>query len=101
MALTDTGSLYTNPTLQWAYGRCPMYCNMDRAVLDLTGWDFWDDLDSCLDAPEFYPVGSLFGKGEYYRSFVYRGYNVNEHAEKTALTKRLLDRIKAELEYED
>lgn len=101
MQWVEAGNLYGNQRFQWAYSRSPMYCRMDKAILDFAGWSFWDDLDGCLDAPECYPVGSLFGQGKYYLGFVYRGYDVDEHATKVALAKRLIDQVKAEMAEED
>ena len=82
-----------NPQYQYAYCHSPLYCRMDRSILDEMGWAFFDDLVCDIDAPECYPIGSTYNRDNFFKGFVYRGYDVVEHREQVALAKRLIAEI--------
>lgn len=95
---TDSHSVKSDQKYQYAYCRSPLYCNMDEATLDISGWNFWDDMDGSLDAPECLPVGSRRSRDLYSSSaignFVCREW---EEAERLhALTEKLFAEMKAE-----
>lgn len=47
-----------DPRFQYAYFRTPLYCEIEERVLDALGWNFFDDLDGDLSAPEALPIGA-------------------------------------------
>lgn len=98
-------SIKADPRYQWAYDHRALYLNMDKGLLNLTGWSFFDDLQGDLDAPECLPIGCTHGRdhrgySRYYLGFVGRTHDTVEHARLMALSKRLIDQVIAELKAE-
>jgi hypothetical protein len=83
---------------QYAVCRSPLYCLMDTDTLDTTGWNFWDDMDGSLDAPECLPVGCSHGRDKngsrVFKNFTWREWEEAQRRE--IIAQKLIDEMKAE-----
>lgn len=88
-----------NHNFQYAYGRSPLYCNIDQSITDITTCGFWLDMDGEISAPNFLPVGCSHSRditgSRVFKNFVKRGWTLEEDQE-NAIVANLIDEILAE-----
>ncbi len=98
-------SIKANPCFQYAYGRTPLYCNMDQKTTDITTCGFWLDLDGSLDAPEYLHTGCSYGSDKhgsrFFKAFVPRGWTLEEEKIREELASKLISEMLKEMELED
>lgn len=60
--------------------RSGIFCRMDERVLDKAGWNFFDDLDGDISAPDALPLGGVKAHGMFgfHTSFVPREHEAHE-----------------------
>jgi hypothetical protein len=87
-------------TRQYAYGRSPLYCLMDRGTTEITSCGFWMDLDGSIDAPEYIHTGCTYSSDKngprYFKAFVPRDWSLEEEQRRNMLAQQLIDEILAE-----